>query len=56
MRRVRLCALPSPIRDQAHGHAVTETNPAGVVTRSEYDRAHRLTAVVANDLGGRRHQ
>ena len=36
----------------ALGHAVSETDPAGVVTRSEYDRAHRLTAVTQNDVSG----
>jgi RHS repeat-associated protein len=34
------------------GHRITETDPAGVVTRSEYDRAHRLTAVVGNYING----
>ncbi len=34
------------------GHAISETDPAGVVTRSEYDRAHRLSAVIQNYISG----
>ena len=36
----------------ALGRLVAETDPAGVVTRSAWDRAGRLTAVTANDLPG----
>ena len=44
--------MTTAIAYDALGRPVTETDPAGVVTKSTYDRAGRLTSVIANSIPG----